>query len=189
MYIVGFSEVLGSSGKIVHCVEYARSPADSQRSTTVARIDHLRPKEDTADEQVLGHWSIIGPAYEAWLEGAEMPVNGTPLSAWSQLGPAQVKALQAGGQTTIESVAEMNDSAMSRVQLPDVRKLRDAARQILATRDEVDVIAELQNRDEQLAELKAQIEALTASKPKRGRPKKAPETVPEETISHEGAAE
>ena len=28
-------------------------------------------------------WATIGPAYEAWKRGSEIPQDGTPLAAWS----------------------------------------------------------------------------------------------------------
>lgn len=53
--------------------------------------------------------------FEAWQAGQEIPVDGTPLSVWTLLTPAQAQNLKNMGMLTIEDVAAANAEALARI--------------------------------------------------------------------------
>lgn len=182
MYIVEFSTEI-SGGNEIHWVTFARSMAHSLKSTTVVRVSEVKPRTDEAgnvvepDPSVIERWEIIGPAYKAWIEGGEIPQDGTPLTAWPALNADQVKAFRAASIPSVEDVAAMNDVIMSRVGLPGIMQLKQLAGEFLAAREVVDFAAERAAMQAQMEALQEQIEGMKAEKPKRGpgRPKKDPE--------------
>lgn len=54
-------------------------------------------------------------SYQAFLKNEEPPENGTPLSRWPGLSPAQHANLKSANLRTIEDVASMNEEAIRRV--------------------------------------------------------------------------
>lgn len=149
-----------------------------ERTRTWHRVEKLRPPEGWGDsaKQSLTYrvmaerWAVIGPAYEAWKEGSELPETGTPLEAWSGVTADQAKFLRAMGVRTVEDVRDMTDAALGQLRFPHARKLPGLARNYL---EGADVAA----KDAQIAEMQERMEAMEAmlneqNKPKRGRPPK-----------------
>lgn len=60
----------------------------------------------------LDHWK---KAYQKWKEGLELPLNGTPVSNWPAITPAQVKTCHMVGILTIEDLALANDEGLRRL--------------------------------------------------------------------------
>lgn len=150
----------------------------------IAEFERLRPISDPVNDlaaiQQHALWDLVRPAYEAWKRGQEIPDNGTPLAAWPGVTREQVEILRGNGYRTVEELAAANDSAINRIQLPGARNLVEQAKAFLAAADKSKVASELAQKDEQIAqlkadqdELKAMIEQLMADKPRRGRPPKA----------------
>lgn len=188
MVILEFERRINRAGKPVDWMHFASSIPESVLASTWARVKEFEPTEDdrAADNdgarQKCAIWERdVAKKYEAWKNGSEMTVDGTPLSAWGELGRHQAKALNAVGINTVEQIAEMNESAMAQVPLLDKHALRRAARvflDALAARGNADKAAQ---QEAEIAALRAEIEAMKADKPKRGRPPKA------ETTSDEAA--
>lgn len=172
IYILGFETKYTRDGKPVDWVHYAQS-ADLQAATTWARVKDITPREAETDDQVLWRWNAVGPAYEAWQQGNEIPETGTPLAAWATLSGEQAAALKAAGLRTVEDVAEMTDTIIGRVRLPNARLLKDAAGKFLDARGTAELADRLAALEAQNAELLAMVEA----QPKRGRPRKTDEEV------------
>jgi hypothetical protein len=176
--ILGFAQRLDDDGKPHDWVTYA--PAHAVQSTqTEERVDRLMPpkKAFKNDDQGLrgaflaARWAEIEPAYKAWKEGAEIPETGTPLSVWPGVTPDQVQVLRMAAIRTVEDIAEMPDGALGRVQLPNMRELREQAKRFLASRDThaaakraADQDAEIQALKEQNEEMLRMIGELTAPK-------------------------
>ena len=135
--------------------------------------DNVRNSETYRDMEAK--WSIIGPAYDAWKKGAELPETGTPLGAWSGVTPDMAKAFYSMGIKTVEDVAAMGDGAVSKLPFPQARKMPGMAKQWLEGQD----IAARDAENEELKERLAAMEELLAERmaseqpKKRGRPKKA----------------
>lgn len=142
-----------------HAVEKIRPPANAD--------DNMR--ESLSYLNMLAKWEVIGPAYEAWRAGQEMPENGTPLAAWSGVTADQAQALRAMGIRTVEDVRDMGEAAMTQLRFPSARQLPKLAADYLEGRELAEKDAENAELRERLAALE---EMIDANKPKRGRPRK-----------------
>jgi len=172
----------GKYDRPVDWVSY--SPAHAAMYSTIKeRVEWLRPKRNLRNDDegkkadfLNWRWSQIEPAYKAWKEGLEIPVNGTPLGAWGAIGPQHVKAFQAVGIKTVEMVAEVTDGVISKIQLPNVRELKRQAELFLSSREKSGEIARFEALERGNADLREQLaaamELLEAQKPRRGRPPK-----------------
>lgn len=124
-------------------------------------------------------WDVVGPAYEAWKNGQEIPETGTPFAAWSGLVPEHAEVLKSHGYKTVEELAALTDSQMGRIQLPHMHKLRELSRQYLEGRERTGEIKRINELEEKLAVAMEMLEQATA--PKKRKPK-------EETVEEDEAA-
>lgn len=168
----------------IHMVELASptaiSPQGVRTHSTNHRVKDLRPVEDNAawgnlpsDTQMLirARWDIIGPAYEAWKSGQEMPLTGTPLAAWSTISGPQAEALRMAGFRSIEQVAEAHESQLMAIRLPNAAVLRDAARQWLGSQDAA-------AKEQRIADLEAKLAAMADMMAEQQAANKAPTEKP-----------
>ncbi len=102
---------------------------------------------------VRERWESIAAAYSAWKEGRELPVEGTPLAAWTTLRSEEVDVLLQFKIPTVEAVSKMTDTQCSQLPLPNAWGLRDLALKFLETNSAA-------KDSEEIAELKRQIELL-----------------------------
>ena len=139
-----------------------------------AWLDNIR--EGVNQERIPASWL---PLYEAALknftESRETPENGTPVRDWAAIPASQVTMLLDMNVRTIEDVAAANDETINRIGMGG-RALKQKAQAWLDSADTGKVAGELEDlrvqnetltkRDEQrereLAKLKAQVAALTA---------------------------
>lgn len=164
--------------KPTHWVMLAPSVAESDKCATWHRVEKLRPY-DTEDESVLGsasyqamaaRWEIIEPKLTAYLQGAEIPEDGTPLGAWGGLTAEQADVFRSFKIRTVEEVAALRDGDIQRIPLPNARKLKGLAAAFLENKDASAAQAELADLRAQMAAMQEMVEAQ--NKPKRGRPPK-----------------
>ncbi len=129
----------------------------------VARIRKMI-REEGGQEYHSPLWFAIKPAYEAWLEGRAAPVVGTPLDAWAGVTKRQAKEFIASGYHAVEDIAAMIDSDIPKVRLPEVRKIRDAARAFVEhKKGGAQIEAALAERDQTIEEMRQQLADLAAS--------------------------
>jgi hypothetical protein len=76
-------------------------------------------------------WSVIGPAYEAWKQGMEIPENGTALGIWNALSPEDIEAFRAAGIKTVEEVRDLTENQAAKVRIPNARAMRHMAKLFL----------------------------------------------------------
>jgi len=163
------------------------APKHSPNAITNYKVRHITPPEDFADNQsakaqhMRAIWSIVGPAYEAWLKGEDIPEDGYPLSAWPGCNDAQVHELRKHGIRTVEDVRDMSDGQVPKINLPDVRLLRSQARLFLEAQESTETARRMAEQEAQMATMHEQMEEMRAAlaaaqeKPKRGRPRKQTE--------------
>lgn len=165
-----------------HWCEYA--PASAVTTSRVwSRIKDLQPPEALRNDDsgikmdfLRNRWSMIEPAYNAWVAGHEIPINGTPLGSWPGITREQAEVLRMASIRTVEEVASMIDSQITRLPLPNARELPKLARAFLEASDQAKAASDMKKRDETIAEMQEKIDALTellrnqVSQPKRGRP-------------------
>jgi hypothetical protein len=161
------------------------------RSHTVERMDIiLSVKDDAASgnpammaAKVLR--DFIKPRYDAWKSNQELPESGTPLAAWNHLQAAQAEVLRVNGVRSVEDVALLTDTHYTRIPIPNLRSIVEAAKQFLASKDVHKASAEmallkdeneaLKLRVDQLAQMMAEAALTTPNDHPRkpGRPRKA----------------
>lgn len=138
------------------------------------RPDGKLPRSPDSAEAMQARWAVIGPAYEAWKAGEDMPEEGTPLGAWSAVTPEQAKFLKKMGIATVEAAAEMTEGTVQKLPFPSARRLPEMARAFLASQKDADLARENADMKERMAALEELLEEATAAQPKpRGRPRKA----------------
>jgi hypothetical protein len=69
--------------------------------------------------------------YQAWKDGQELPLNGTPIRGWGVISPAQQEMLIHLHIVTVEDLANMNDEGSRRVGMGAL-ELKNKARNWLA---------------------------------------------------------
>lgn len=93
------------------------TPAGSRDRIEKQADRWLEDKQRDVDAQRMPAEWLRGfhAKYEAWKAGQEMPVDGTSLSSWGLLTPAQMQNLKNMGFRTIEDVAAANAEGLSRI--------------------------------------------------------------------------
>lgn len=77
-------------------------------------FDYL--KQQVAEQRFEADWlAAYRRAYDAWKEGKEIPVEGTPVINWPVASPAQVRMLQDLRILTVEVLAEANSELIARL--------------------------------------------------------------------------
>lgn len=108
--------------------------------------------------------------YEAFKEGKEIPLSGTPILTWPPASPAQAANLAAVGIRTVEDLAQANEEAIRRMGMGG-RALKQKAEQWLITAANIGKSSEeinaLKIANEELkatnVELTAQLKELKAA--------------------------
>lgn len=156
----------------VDMVLLAPSGEAHSKTQTWHRVDKLRPPEEIDDSRrnadtyvaMNARWSVIGPAYDAWKDGTEIPETGTPLAAWSGVSPEIAEVLKGMSIRTVEDVRDMSESTFTKLPVPNARKLPQLAKEYLEGSDAAAkdlVIAEMSER---MAAMEAMLESQTAPK-------------------------
>lgn len=167
--------------KVEYCALGGQNLATNVKS--IREIKSVRPIEDP-DNDLPGvfakvRYDSIIPAYEAWKNGQDVPLDGTPLGAWPALSAEQVNLLRGQGIRSVEEVANMGEQIRSRVRLPNVQVLVDQAKAFISNKDKTALASDLANKDQKIRDLEEQVKEMyellsSSTEPKRrGRPPKA----------------
>lgn len=113
-------------------------------------------------------------AYDAWKNGQEAPLDGTPIKGWGAISPAQAANLITIGIKTVQDLAKMNDEGVRRVGMGAIDLKNRAAAWLKAEAGPgkaAQEIASLKSENTQLAEqvkqLAATVDELKSMMPKR----------------------
>lgn len=127
-------------------------------------------------------WEFIKPRYEAWRNNQDLPETGTPLAAWNHLTQQQAEILRVNGVRSVEDCAQLTDTHVHRIPIPNMRSIIEAAKKFLESKDVNKFTAEMAAKDEMIAALTARIDQLAEmvaaqsdedAPKRRGRPPKA----------------
>lgn len=151
----------------------------------ISRLSAVQPMEGRAAQNPavqMAHlrWNAIKPRYDAWKAGRAAPVDGTPLAAWNGVSTEQADHLRMHGIHTVEDVAKLTDTHRQRLGIPGLNDMIENAKRFLSSLDKSAVTKALEEKDQQIATMQAQIQELIemvkeakAPEPKRrGRPPK-----------------
>lgn len=97
-------------------------PKGDPNNSTEFRADRLQRSRPEL-------YQAIQPYYEAWKNGQEEPLDGTPLKGWSGVTEAQRLTLANFNLKTVEDVANATDSM--REKIPQFTKLQQVAKNYL----------------------------------------------------------
>lgn len=76
----------------------------------------IQLEADAKNQRIPAHWlEGYRAIFNAWKKGEELPPNGTPIKTWPALSPAQQKTIISAGILTIEDLASLSDSEISRL--------------------------------------------------------------------------
>ena len=188
--VLGFKQTFEKNPKTglmdrpVDWVEYA--PVHAVQSTQITeRVDKMRPPESgiRGDDEgkkiayLRFRWDMIEKAYNAWKQGIEIPLDGTPLGVWPGINEAQANAFRAVGIKTVEAIRDIPDGLIGKVALPGVREIVKQARFFLDSRDASSSAAKQAEQDSRIKGLEEQLAAAMElleqqTKRKPGRPRK-----------------
>jgi|TARA_R110000824_G_scaffold18476_2_gene73136 uncharacterized protein YqgV (UPF0045/DUF77 family) len=117
-------------------------------------------------------------SYNNWKMKRKAPVSGTPIEAWPQVGPAEVKAILDANFRTVEDLARANDEGLGLIgmgartlkkkataYLLSAKKGGAASEKMNSLEIKLDtVIDEKQKMETKIAQLEAQLAAASATK-------------------------
>ena len=85
-------------------------------------------KQQAAIEKIPLAWvDHYKKQYDAWLNGQELPINGTPIKGWGVISPAQQTTLIHNNVFTVEDLATLNDEGLRRIGMGAVQLRTKAA--------------------------------------------------------------
>ncbi len=72
-------------------------------------------------------WPKLEPLYQAWRQGQEAPLDGTPLSRWPGVTPAQHKILIGADIKTVEEFATFPSGHLMKLGIPGILEIQKEA--------------------------------------------------------------
>lgn len=148
-------------------VEFANTSAMTETgqflATTVIRVAEVTPPEfgeGPTFDAIRAVWQYIGPAYEAWKKGEELPEDGTPLAMWSGVTAEEAKVLGRFEIRTVEGVRDIPEALFTRIPLPRIRQKAAMAKAFLDSATKTEAAREKAAQNDLIAELQRQIAEL-----------------------------
>lgn len=160
------------------------SPKHSPLATrTTERVRLMIPDPEKMGEDQDGEklrfmtyrWNQIEPAYEAFKAGRDIPVNGTPLAAWSGVTPEQADVFRVAGIRTVEEVRDLTEGQADKVRLPNMRDMRKQAKLFLENTDAAKAAEREAQKDAQIEAMAERMAAMEALLEERTQPAKVKE--------------
>lgn len=102
-------------------------------------FEHLE-REVTGERFPVEWLNHFKEKFKAWKEGREVPVDGTPLTMWPALTPAQLKDLQGLHLRSVEDLAAANEEVIRRLGMGG-RALKQQAVEWLKAANDVGKVA------------------------------------------------
>jgi hypothetical protein len=181
--VIGFRQTYGQDGKPIDWVKWV--PVHSpQTMGNEDRVDHMNPENikhrDGANQSekvayMTAIWKDIEPAYTAWKEGREIPLNGTPLAAWPGITPEQAEIFRLSGIRTVEALRDMTEMQRAKVRLPNARELQELAGKFLENTDAAKAAAREAEKDRQIADMAERMGAMESMLEQAMKPQSAPD--------------
>ena len=99
-------------------------------------------------------------SYDKWLNGQEMPPNGSPIRGWGVISPAQQENLIRMNILTIEDLASANDEGKRRIGMGALELVTKAQTWLKQLQSAGAVTQEMASVKSENAQLRASLEAL-----------------------------
>lgn len=101
--------------------------------------------------------------YEAWKNGQELPLEGSPIKGWGRISPAQQDVLIRMNILTLEDLALINDEGMRRIGMGAIDMRNKAVAELAAAKDIGPVVMENSDLKKRLTLSEANVGQLTAT--------------------------
>jgi hypothetical protein len=88
------------------------------KDTIERKVDEWFPQlaQQVQEQRFQPGWlRAYQESYNAWKEGREMPLSGTPIMSWPAASPAQVQAILGARVRTVEDLANANEETLHRI--------------------------------------------------------------------------
>jgi hypothetical protein len=119
-------------------------------------------KMQVANGRIPQTWIVqYTQAYEAWKNGQEVPLQGTPIRGWSLLSPAQQDNIIRANVRTVEDLAQANEESLGRIGMGAVTLKETAAQWIKAQTGPGKLVQENVALKAKVAGLEVRLETLT----------------------------
>jgi hypothetical protein len=122
-------------------------------------------------------------SYEKWLNGQEMPPNGSPIRGWGVISPAQQENLIRINILTIEDLAAANDEGKRRIGMGALELVTKAQTWLKQLQSAGAVTQEMASVKSENAQLRASLEALQEQVKKLAAEKPVAEPAVSEVLS------
>lgn len=144
-------------------VDFALVTPPYSKDQVVSRID--RWKENLENNVRLGkipkEWrDHYLKAYDAWKNGQELPLNGTPIKGWGMISPAQQEMLVHIKVLTVEDLAGINEEGQRRIGMGALDLKNKAVAWVSQNKDKGPLTQEVALLKNENAQLKASLDAL-----------------------------
>lgn len=133
-----------------------------------AKYQVTRMRIVDAKRDLTGLWDVIGPHYDAWKKGEELPEGGTPLAAWNGCTAAMAKTLKSFDIRTVEDIAELTEAMVQKIGLGGLYPVRLAAKRWVEASATRDIAEALGEKDEQIQAMQEQMAEMMALIRQRG---------------------
>lgn len=165
------------AGRMVYKnVVYAMVTTEGGKNVFEDEVENwLNRQRENADKGRIpySHLEYFEKAYDRFLKGQEMVLNGTDLKMWPVIDPARLKICQQAGVYTVEGLSEANEDTLKRIGM-GARDLKQMAKDWLSQGDKGKVNSELASLRSQLdsamdiiSQLKEENEKIAAAEKKK----------------------
>lgn len=121
-------------------------------------------KTDVQNERIPQEWvDLYQRQYQAWQNGQEMPLNGTPIRGWGVISPAQQETLIRMNVMTVEDLAKINDEGIKRVGMGAIDLKNKANAWLAQLQDKGQITLEMAALQSENALLKSNLADVTAN--------------------------
>lgn len=122
----------------------------------------LQLDQDLRDGRIPKQWvDNYKAAYEAWKNGQELPLNGTPIRGWGVISPAQQETLIRMHCLTVEDLAKINDEGIRRVGMGAIDLKNKAKAWLAQLQDKGPLTVEMAALKQENDSLKTTVDTLT----------------------------
>ena len=144
-------------------VDYALVTPPYSKDCIIHKVNNWleNVRKNVRDGRTPQHWlDQWEKAYNAWRNGQEIPLNGTPIKGWGVISPAQQEMIINIGCPTVEMLAAINDEGLKRLGIGSMDLKNKARTWLESMKNHGIVTIQMAAMEQENAVLKASVEAL-----------------------------
>jgi hypothetical protein len=118
-------------------------------------------KQDVANGRLPEEWATnYRKAYDAWKNGQELPLNGTPIKGWGVISPAVQEELIRLNIRTVEDLSTVTDEGQRAIGMGAIDLKNKASAWLAQMNDKGGVTMKMAALEQQNAQMKGNVETL-----------------------------